>query len=255
MTFRGTGNWGCAGSKLASREPPRGLAGTQQGDEASAGWLDVHQSSVHSHTLPAMSNNPNPFAGKEPTGAVRRYPDSPVVRHGKSRPSHVLAMITPSGLASSPQVNAAPSIPPRAAYSHSASVGSRPPSHSAKADASSWAMWTTGWSTRSSMSEPGPWVGTQRGSWRPDPPLAEMTEIDRARGRPEDQRSGHEVLDRRTGVVVRVEWPLGDGDVAGRFDELRESCVRHLVPTDAEAVDPDPVGRRPPPGSGRRSPS
>ena len=78
-----------------------------------------------------MSCRPNPLGGNEPTGAVRTKPDSPVERHGKSSPSHVLAMIRPSGRASSPHVNAARSSPPRAANSHSASVGSRAPTQAA----------------------------------------------------------------------------------------------------------------------------
>ena len=67
------------------------------------------------------------MAGKLPTGAVRRNPLSPELRQGKSGPSQVLAISFPSGRASSPQVYAVPSRPPRAAYSHSASVGSDAP--------------------------------------------------------------------------------------------------------------------------------
>ena len=65
-------------------------------------------------------------------------------------------MIRPPGRASSPQVNAVPSRPPRAAYSHSASVGSRPPAQAAYACASSWATCTTGWSARLLTELPGP---------------------------------------------------------------------------------------------------
>ena len=58
----------------------------------------VHQSSVHSQTLPAMSKRPNPLAGRLPRrGAVRRKPLSPVLRHGKSGPSQVFAISLPSG--------------------------------------------------------------------------------------------------------------------------------------------------------------
>ena len=48
--------------------------------------------------------------------------------HGNS-PCQVLAMCRPSGANSSPQANSAPSRPPRAANSHSASVGSSLPAH------------------------------------------------------------------------------------------------------------------------------
>ena len=71
------------------------------------------------------------MAGKLPTGEVRVHPLSLVLRHGKSGPSQVFAMIRPSGRGSSPQVNSVPSRPPRAAYSHSASVGRSAPAQSA----------------------------------------------------------------------------------------------------------------------------
>ena len=44
-------------------------------------------------------------------------------------PCQVLARCSPPGLNSSPQANSAPSSPPRAANSHSASVGSSLPAH------------------------------------------------------------------------------------------------------------------------------
>src|SRR3954466_2493181 len=50
----------------------------------------------------------------------------------------------PLGTGSSPQVYVAPSRPPRAANSHSASVGSDLPAQAAYASASSGVMWTTG---------------------------------------------------------------------------------------------------------------
>ena len=71
------------------------------------------------------------WPGRNPTGDVRVHPLSLVLRQGKSGPSHVLAMMRPPGRASSPQVKAAPSRPPRAAYSHSASVGSAAPAQAA----------------------------------------------------------------------------------------------------------------------------
>ncbi len=57
---------------------------------------------------------------------------------------------------SSPQTKAAFFSPPRAANSHSASLGSDFPDHAAYASASSYATWTTGWSSRSSTVLAGP---------------------------------------------------------------------------------------------------
>src|SRR3989441_2991464 len=67
---------------------------------------------------------PSGFAGVSPT------------RGGRSK--------VPAGLAS-PQGSRAPSSPPRAAFSHSASVGSRPPAQRVNAHASSQESPTTGW--------------------------------------------------------------------------------------------------------------
>ena len=75
---------------------------------------------------------PVAVGGNVPTGDVPRWP-----RHGKS-PTHRLARC---GSSSSPHANAAPSSPPRAAYSHSASVGSAAPAHAAYASASSGVTW------------------------------------------------------------------------------------------------------------------
>ena len=55
-----------------------------------------------------------------------------------------------------PHGNGSPTSPPRAACSHSASVGSRPPHHAAYASASRRDTWTTGWSARSATEECGP---------------------------------------------------------------------------------------------------
>ena len=72
-----------------------------------------------------MSESPKPLGGNVPTGDVPTYP-----RQGKS-PYQRLAIRCPSGSASSPQAKRAPSRPPRAARSHSASVGSTLPAHAA----------------------------------------------------------------------------------------------------------------------------
>ena len=62
------------------------------------------------------------------TGDVRSQPSSFKFSCGKS-PCQVLARCLPSGASSLPQANSAPSSPPRAANSHSASVGRSLPAH------------------------------------------------------------------------------------------------------------------------------
>ena len=68
----------------------------------------------------------------------------------------MFARCRPSGSRSPPQTNRWPSAPARAARSHSASVGSRLPAHSANAVASYQETWTTGWESFPSMELPGP---------------------------------------------------------------------------------------------------
>ena len=67
-----------------------------------------------------------------------------------------LAMWWPSGLNVSPQTNSAPSSPPRAANSHSASVGRSFPAHWAYAAASANATCTTGCSHNREIELAGP---------------------------------------------------------------------------------------------------
>src|SRR5688572_9609537 len=68
----------------------------------------------------------------------------------------MLALGRYDGGGSSPQLNRLPSRPPRAANSHSASVGRRLPAHRAYAMASSHDTCTTGCADRSPMLLPGP---------------------------------------------------------------------------------------------------
>ena len=74
---------------------------------------------------------------------------------GKS-PCQTFILCSPPGSSSSPQGYAFPSSPPRAANSHSASVGSRAPAQAQYASASCHETWTTGWSSRSAIDECGP---------------------------------------------------------------------------------------------------
>ena len=77
-----------------------------------------------------MSTSPYPFGGNAPTGDVPSYPSTRVFSYGNS-PCQVFAIAFPFGMSSSPQANSAPSSPPRAANSHSASVGSSFPAQAA----------------------------------------------------------------------------------------------------------------------------
>jgi hypothetical protein len=82
----------------------RGFTGTQQGLSTSSGWRWVHQSAVHSQTLPPCRGGRSRWRESSRPVPVPTNPLSRVLRHGKSGPSHVFAMILPSGRASSPHV-------------------------------------------------------------------------------------------------------------------------------------------------------
>ena len=47
-----------------------------------------------------------------------------------------------------------------------------------------------------------------------------------------------------SGIVLRVGRDFGEGDMAGRFDEILELPVGHRRPVDPEAVDTDAMDRR-----------
>ena len=96
---------------------------------APAAW-SWYQSDVHSQVLPVIWNRPKPLGGYDLAGAVYSHPSAWVLWFGKS-PCQTLAMWRPPGVSSSPHANSAPSSPPRAARSHSASVGISLPAHAA----------------------------------------------------------------------------------------------------------------------------
>src|SRR6266540_2959156 len=102
-----------------------------------------------------MQCRPWSLGGKEPTGAVPTKPSAAVLRTGKS-PCQTFILCSPPGSSSSPHGNAFALSPPRAANSHSASVGSLALAQAQYAFASSQETCTTGWSTRSSIEECGP---------------------------------------------------------------------------------------------------
>src|SRR5581483_6114589 len=103
-----------------------------------------------------MSCRPYPLAGNRPTGAVRGNPSSAVFLCGNSPWKMLHRHTPPAPGGSSPQTYGLRSSPPRAANSHSASVGSRFPAHLQYASASCQQTWTTGWSSRPLRSLSGP---------------------------------------------------------------------------------------------------
>ena len=75
------------------------------------------------------------------------------------------------------------------------------------------------------------------------PPAADVVQRHGAVGLAEDERPGDEQLGVGVGVVLRVERPLGDGDVAGLADEAAELRCRDGVLVHPEAVDRDLADR------------
>ena len=156
----------------------------------------------------------------------------PGVRHGLP-PGRML--VAPGELA--------PSSPPRAAYSHSASVGSSLPAHAAYASASSIrdvhhrvavaAVDRRARAARVASSARPARTPTSCGSRRGRPGRAVL----RKTSEPGTSSSGS-----ASGIVGRVERALGDGDVAGRPHEAANSaavtgCSSIQKPSTATAVD------------------
>ena len=66
------------------------------------------------------------------------------------------------------------------------------------------------------------------------PPLPKVALARQSVGHDENHRSRQAHLGRQPGVLRRIHWPLGDGDVSGGADELRE-----LVVADFGTVHPE----------------
>ena len=233
-----------AGPGRSSARGPRraGCSGRSRASRRRRGARLVHQSSVHSQTLPAMSKRPKPLGGKLPTGAVRRKPLSPVLRQGKSGPSQVLAMIRAArpGLVAPGVRRARRARRGRRTPTRPRSAGAAP-AQRAYASASSWATCTTGWSSRRFDRARRALAGaasTRRASsvhhwlrWRRSTgPRVGVNTIE----------PGLQVLRRGVRVVGRVQGALGHGDVAGGRDERRELGVGHRVGVDGERRRPAP---------------
>ena len=112
-------------------------------------------SAVHSHTLPIMFESPKALGENASTAQV------PVVGLLGKAPWNTFACGTPPGSSSSPHGNVV-ADPARAAYSHSASVGSRFPAQAAKAAASFALTCTTGWSPPAVLCGP---CGVRQVAW------------------------------------------------------------------------------------------
>ena len=163
--------------------------------------------------------------GKASTGQVPRHPSAPVSSVGKV-PCQTFIRCSPAGSRSSPQGNGEPTSPPRAACSHSASVGSRPPHHAAYASASRRDTCTTGWSPRSDTDECGPfWVRPVSAVHLPPP----------RRGRHPAGRG--EVVGEEAGEHERPAESFRVGHVPGRRDEHIERGVADRAPAHAVRRD------------------
>ena len=141
----------------------------------------------------------------------RRKPSARVFWAGKS-PCQTFMRCSPPGSSSSPHGNALASSPPRAARSHSASVGSRVAAHALYATASFQETWTTGWSTRPSSVESGPSGCAQSApsTFRHHGVCATAS----VGGKSSGQKTRE---DERPAVALRL------GHVPGRLDERREA--------------------------------
>ena len=159
-------------------------------------------------------------------------------------PCQVFAMCRPPGVNSSPQANSAPSRPPRAANSHSASVGSacrpmwRRPAHRENDTC------TTGWLSSALMLLLGPVGMAPVRALHELPPFAPIAKVDGVLWRCEHQRAGIEHVRQRAGIVFRIGWDLRGGDVTGGADERLELPVCDRRAVNPKAIDGDAVNRR-----------
>ena len=226
MTLRPTRNCGWLGSRLDSRSPPRGFSGAQQGLPASSGCRLVHQSSVHSQTLPAMSNSPKPLAGKLPDGCgagpaalagaapreVRPVPGvrhDPAVRPGLVAPGERGALepaargVLPLGLGGQPAARPG-------GVRLRVLVGDM--DHRVVRRRSTELPGPSGWRQQAPGVHAHHWLRCRR-STGPSVPVKTI-------------EPGCELLRRRARVVGRVQRPLGDRGPAGR---LTNAANRALV--------------------------
>ena len=165
--------------------------------------------------------------------------------HGNS-PCHVLAMCRPRGANSSPHAYSTPSRPPRAANSHSASVGSSLPSHLAKrlgvAEGDVHHRMALA-ARRSSSAAP---VGCRQSAPRMNVhQLPKLREIDAGPAASRTRATRHTACaGSAPGIVRGIRRDLGERDVAGGLDEAPEALVGDRVSIDPEPVDGDPMDRR-----------
>ena len=138
-------------------------------------------------------------------------------------PWNTFIRCSPPGSSSSPQGNAVPAAPPRAAYSHSASVGRRVPDHAQYATESPHDTWTTGWSARSVELGLRAFGVAPVGSHDLPPPR-------RALHAP----GGREVVWEEPAEHERPAVAFGVGLPAGGVDERCELRVGHCAPVDRE---------------------
>ena len=86
------------------------------------------------------------------------------------------------------------------------------------------------------------------------PPLTPVAQIDWARRRRKNERTGIEHMRQRARIILRVGRNFGKGDVVGCLDEFVELPVRHRRAVDPELVHSDAVELAPLPDSACPSP-
>ncbi len=75
------------------------------------------------------------------------------------------------------------------------------------------------------------------GARLPVPPLPPVTQIDGTIGRPEHQRSRHQIDRRHARIQRGIQRLFGDGEIASGVDEFGELRIGHRVTFDGERAD------------------
>jgi len=76
------------------------------------------------------------------------------------------------------------------------------------------------------------------------PPIREIAQIDRSIRRIEDERTCLQHVRQRAGIIRRVRRYFGEGDIAGRPDEVAKPPVRHRRAIHPESIDRDAMDWR-----------
>ena len=188
-TFRGMRMAGWAGSKVLSIAGPRGFCGEQQG---LAGSAAMARGAPVRRPLPDVAGHVVQAVAVGRVGARRAQ--VPLEAVGGEVPPGERALpgvglCMPPGVSSSPQANSAPSSPPRAANSHSASVGSALPAQRRRPRRPRRRPAPPGGPRGPSMLLPGPSGWRQQAPGVQVPPVAIVAGVHRPVGHAEHQRA------------------------------------------------------------------